>query len=52
MIDRRHRELTEEDISKISETYHEWRNIDGEYEDIKGFCKSAKLKKSENMNMS
>ncbi|MGI6441045.1 MAG: type I restriction-modification system subunit M [Peptoniphilaceae bacterium] len=43
MIDRRHRELTEEDISKISETYHEWRNIDGEYEDIKGFCKSATI---------
>ena len=43
MIDRRHRELTEEDISKISETYHEWRNIEGEYEDIKGFCKSAKI---------
>lgn len=43
MIDRRHRELTEEDISKISETYHEWRNIDGEYENIKGFCKSASI---------
>jgi len=43
MIDRRHRELTEEDISKISETYHEWRNIDGEYEDVKGFCKSATI---------
>jgi len=43
MIDRRHRELTEEDVSKISETYHEWRNVDGEYEDIKGFCKSAKI---------
>ena len=43
MIDRRHRELTEEDITKISETYHEWRNIEGEYEDIKGFCKSVKI---------
>ncbi|NDL66767.1 type I restriction-modification system subunit M [Anaerotalea alkaliphila] len=43
MIDRTHRELTEDDISKISETYHEWRNIDGEYEDIRGFCKSAKI---------
>lgn len=43
MIDRRHRELTEEDISKITETYHEWRNVEGEYEDIKGFCKSAKI---------
>ena len=35
MIDRRHRELTEKDVSKISATYHEWRNIDGEYEDIR-----------------
>lgn len=43
MIDRRHRELKEEDISKISKTYHEWRNSNGEYEDIKGFCKSAKI---------
>lgn len=43
MIDRRHRELSEEDIKKISDTYHNYRNIDGEYEDIKGFCKVAKL---------
>lgn len=43
MIDRRHRELTEENVSKISETYHEWRNVGGEYEDIKGFCKSVKI---------
>lgn len=43
MVDRRHRELTENDIDRISTTYHEWRNIDGEYEDIKGFCKSIKL---------
>jgi type I restriction enzyme M protein len=43
MIDRRHRELKEDDVSKIAETYHNWRNTDGEYEDVKGFCKSAKL---------
>jgi len=43
MIDRRHRELSEEDVQKISETYHSWRNKDGDYEDIQGFCKSAKL---------
>ncbi len=48
MIDRRHRELTEEDIKKISDTYHSWRGelIDNkkiEYQDIKGFCKSVKL---------
>lgn len=43
MIDRRHRELSEEDIKKIADTYHGYRNIDGNYEDIKGFCKAAKL---------
>ena len=28
MVDRRHRELTEEDIKKIADTYHKWRSID------------------------
>jgi len=40
MIDRRHRELADEDISKIAFTYHAWRGEGGKYEDIKGFCKS------------
>ena len=43
MVDRRHRELSEEDIKKISDTYHNYRNLNGQYEDIKGFCKAAKL---------
>lgn len=43
MADRTHREFTEEDVAKISNTYHEWRKQDGKYEDIKGFCKSAKI---------
>lgn len=43
MIDRRHRELKADDIKNIADTYHKWRNKDGIYEDIKGFCKSAKL---------
>jgi len=48
MIDRVHRELTEEDIQKIANTYHAWRgdvgaNHDSPYEDIPGFCKSATL---------
>lgn len=41
MADKTHREFSEDDIVKISETYHEWRKRDGKYEDIKGFCKSA-----------
>lgn len=47
LIDRRHRELTDEEIQKISDTYHNWRNKKGKYEDIKGFCKSAMLKEVE-----
>lgn len=43
MIDRKLRELMPEDIEKISSVYHEWRNKDGEYEDIPGFVKSATL---------
>lgn len=43
MADRTHREFSEEDIAKISETYHEWRKHDGKYENIKGFCKSANI---------
>lgn len=43
MADRTHREFSEEDIAKVSGTYSEWRKRDGKYEDIKGFCKSAKI---------
>jgi type I restriction enzyme M protein len=43
MADRTHREFTEKDVAKVSETYHEWRKQNGKYEDIKGFCKSANL---------
>jgi len=47
MIDRRHRELSDtgedNDVDKVAETYHSWRNTNGKYEDIKGFCKSAKI---------
>ncbi len=44
MIDRRHRELTDEEIKKIADTYHAWRGENGlEYKDIPGFCKSATI---------
>ncbi|MGB9937404.1 MAG: type I restriction-modification system subunit M [Methanobacterium sp.] len=41
MVDRTHRELTDEDIAKISDIYHAWRGEGGEYEDVRGFCKAA-----------
>src|SRR3989339_170507 len=43
MIDRRHRELTDKEIDKISSVYHTWRGEGGRYKDEKGFCKSATL---------
>jgi len=46
LIDRVHRELIDKEIEKIAQTYYAWRGdkeAKGEYEDIPGFCKSAKL---------
>ena len=42
MLDKTHRELTDDDISKISSTYQAWRS-GSKYEDVPGFCKSVKL---------
>ena len=53
MVDRTHRELTDDDLAKIAGTYHAWRGdksvrpepVEGQvtYQDIPGFCKSATL---------
>lgn len=43
LINRRTKELSSEDIDKITDTYHEWRKINGKYEDVKGFCASVNL---------
>lgn len=40
MVDRKVRELSEEDIQKIASTYQNWWKGNG-YEDILGFCKEA-----------
>jgi type I restriction enzyme M protein len=43
LIDRVHRELTDDEIARIAATYHAWRGEKnaGEYEHVPGFCKSA-----------
>ena len=42
LVDRVHRELSDDDIAKIADTYHRWRGDGaGKYEDVPGFCKSA-----------
>ncbi|MFN4294853.1 MAG: type I restriction-modification system subunit M [Thermoflexales bacterium] len=43
MVDRTHRELTDEDIRRIADTYHAWRGEPhaGTYRDAPGFCRSV-----------
>jgi len=45
LVDRVHRDLTNDDIQKIARTFHAWRGETdiGEYEDSPGLCKSATL---------
>ena len=43
LIDRTHKEFSNEEINRIAEVYHAWRGEKGtdEYKDVPGFCKSA-----------
>jgi type I restriction enzyme M protein len=45
LVDRIHRDLSDEEICRIAQTYHAWRGEKsaGKYEDVPGFCKSAKM---------
>jgi type I restriction enzyme M protein len=45
LVDRIHRELSDEDVAKIAGSYHAWRGDKdaGEYSDAPGFCRAAKL---------
>lgn len=51
LVDRVHRELSDEETQRVAQTYHAWRGIDDsrrnphseirDYSDVLGFCKSA-----------
>ncbi len=43
MISRVQSELTDEVIDRISQTVAAWRSEEGEYQDVKGFCRSVPL---------
>lgn len=43
MVNRKNRELTNEDVAKVTDAYHNWKKQDGSYVDIAGFCKSAEI---------
>lgn len=62
LINRRNRNLSDEDIALIAGTYHNWRNTsstplplgegkgEGIYKDVQGFCKSATLDEVKALN--
>jgi type I restriction enzyme M protein len=44
MVDRTHKELSNEDIQKVADVYHAWRGTNEQvYQDVAGFCKAASL---------
>ena len=53
LVDRTHRDLSDDELARIASTYHAWRGLpssDGRgaggedtYEDVPGFCKSVTL---------
>ncbi|WP_415582576.1 N-6 DNA methylase [Flavobacterium longum] len=45
LINRRTKELSHDDVMRIADTYHNWRNPDGDYKDIAGFCAAAPIEK-------
>jgi type I restriction enzyme M protein len=50
LIDRVHRELTDEEIEKIAAAYHAWRgdkDCKAKYQDVPGFCKSSTIEEIE-----
>lgn len=43
MVTRRNRKLTEEDIARVVNTYHDYKTASADYADQPGFCKVANL---------
>lgn len=50
LVNRRTRELSDADISKVADTYHHWSHKREHYEDIPGFCKSVAIREVVSMD--
>jgi type I restriction enzyme M protein len=50
LINRKTRDLSVEDMQKITSAYHNWRKGENEYNDVQGFCKSAATEEIKTLN--
>jgi len=54
LINRKNRDLSDEDINLITSTYHNWRStgdgLSSPYEDVAGFCKVATIEEVAKLN--
>jgi len=50
LVNRRNRDLTDEDINKVASAYHNWRTGENEYTDIQGFCKASSIEEVKALN--
>lgn len=45
LINRRTKEFSVDDIDTVASAYHNWRNPNGKYADVKGFCNSVNIER-------
>lgn len=50
LVNRRNRDLKDEEINVIAMCYHNWRTGEGHYNDVAGFCKSASIEEVRKLN--
>lgn len=50
LISRKTKVLSDDDTDQIALTYHDWKIKSSEYDDIKGYCKSASLQEVRDLN--
>jgi type I restriction enzyme M protein len=50
LVNRKNRELSDDDIKLIAGTYHNWRNPGGDYTNVAGFCNVATIERVRELN--
>lgn len=50
LVNRRNRDLSDEELWLLASTYEDWQNASSDYSDVQGFCKSATLAEVQAMN--